>query len=253
MVRCFSLAIIATLFGTFGCAPNAADNAAPAKALKSNDGELEAATLSANPKSKSTDMRSLGKFLCKGREYRVESAEIMAGISDPYWCDKYNKGKDKDLSWLISIETQTDDPAFPGPNVDIGLPIKISNWHNLAPYEKAWTEAVDAATGEGYGTMYIFDHQSIAPGRVQIKSRDGVQFQVVASGKNEEGIDFSLEVTAVFREIRVRGSEKDTDETILARLKSQLDDSNLSAAPFQLDHTYNSGVRMGEAIFSPKP
>lgn len=104
-----------------------------------------------------------------------------------------------------------------------------------------------------YASIYIFNHQRVAPGRLQIRSRNGVEFEVVASGKNEEGIEFSVEATAVFRGIRVRGSEKDTEETILARLKSQLEVSNLNAGPFKLRHRYESGVGMGEAIFTPKP
>jgi hypothetical protein len=49
----------------------------------------------------------------------------------------------------------------------------------------------------------------------------------------------------------VRGSERDSEETIRARLKKQIDDSNLVGTPFTLDFKYDSGVKAGTSFFSP--
>jgi hypothetical protein len=246
MSRLFQLALFATLIGALGCQPNAISKQ---NAPREDTKNVEAAEVPhATDISKTEVMPKVGTFICKGREYPIKSAKISAALADPYWCDKYNRGKGKSLRWFISIESEG------GPSVDFdGLPIQVTNWHKLAPFTTEWTETLDPATEDGYASMYISDHQWVAPGRLEIKSRDGVKFLVVASGKNEEGVEFSLAATAVFREIRVRGSEKDTDETILTRLKAQLDDSNLVAAPFVLHLQYSSGVRMGEAIFTPTP
>lgn len=244
------------LIGSWGCDASGGrvDSMASNPSTEESTADIEAQT--------NSGVALAGKFVFQGREYRIEKAEILAAISDPYWCDKYNRGQGKSLSWLIGFETASSGSRselgiaeFPGPNIDFdGLPIQIKNWHDLKGLEFKWKDPIDPATGEHLGTMYVHDHQSIKNGQVRITSMDGVIFHIVASGQNEEGQEFSIDAPAEFNSIRVHGSEMDNDESIRARLREQIDDSNLSGTPFKLDSDfkYQSGVRGGEAIFTPK-
>lgn len=227
MYRATILFVLATL--AFGCRPNTETSNRPAP------------------------MPSKSEFTFDGHEYQVVDAQIVAAIGDPYWCDTYNNGQGKSISWSISFETETDDDELSPPNVDFDvLPIRVKNWHYLVGYETQWTDPINAETDDRYGLTYVYDHQLISNGSIQIKKRDGARFQVVASGQNEEGQQFTINAAAEFKGIYVRGSEKDTDETIVDRLRQYIDDANLTGTPFKLDHNYDSGVRMGQSFYSPK-
>lgn len=158
------------------------------------------------------------------------------------------------ISWSIGFETESDnEDEFPPPHVDFdGIEISVKNWHNLVGYEAAWDKPINAQTDERYGMVYVYDHQLISDGRVHITGRNGTEFRIVASGKNEEGQTFSIDAPAVFKGIYVRGSERDSDETIRARLREQIDDTNLIGTPFKLDFKYDSGVKAGTSFYSPK-
>lgn len=195
------------------------------------------------------------KCVFDGDDYLIVSAEIVAVIADPYWCDTYNKGDGKGISWVISFETDSDDETLSPPIVDFdGLDLDVRNWHDLVGYKAKWTAPTNRASDERYGIVYVHDHQLISNGSVQILSRDGDMFHVVASGANEEGQAFAIDAKVRFTGVMVNGSDADTEETVRGRLKEFLDDENLVAAPFELRETpYDSGVRMGQAIYSPKP
>lgn len=198
-------------------------------------------------------MPSTSQFKVDGHEYQIVNAHIVAAIGDPYWCDTYNNGQGKSISWSISFETETDDNELSPANVDFDvLPIRVKSWHDLVGYETQWTDPINPETDERYGLTYVYDHQLISNGSIRITNRDGTIFQVVASGQNEEGQQFTINAAAEFKGIYVRGSENDTDETIRARLKQYIDDTNLTGTPFELDHKYDSGVRMGQSFYSPK-
>ncbi len=187
-----------------------------------------------------------------GRDYRIVSAKIFASIGDPYWCDTYNHGKGKPISWSIRFETESDDKELAPPNIDFeGIQITGRNWHDLRGYESHWSDPINSETGERYGMTYVYDHQLIRKGNVQISARDGVRFHVNASGQNEEGQHFAIDAPAEFAGIYVNGSEPDTDETIRDRLLTYIDDDNLTGTPFRLNHTYDSGVQMGQSFYRP--
>jgi hypothetical protein len=198
-------------------------------------------------------MPNKSQFTFDGHAYQIVKAEIMATIGDPYWCDTYNHGKGKAIAWFILFETESDDDELSPPSVDFdGIQIDVKNWHDLVGCQTQWTESINPATDDRYGMTYVFDHQLISKGRIQITARDGTRFQVVASGENEYGDKFAINAPAEFMGIYVRGSESDNDETIRARLKQYIDDVHLAGTPFKLGHKYGSGVRMGESIYSPK-
>src|SRR5262249_53268359 len=152
---------------------------------------------------------------------------IIAAISDPYWCDTYNNGQGKSISWSISFKTKTSDDELSPANVDFDvLPIRVKNWHDLVGYKIQWIDPINPETDDRYGLTYVYDHQLISNGSIQITRRDGTRFHIVASGKNEEGQQFTINAAAEFKGIYVHGSETDSDETIRARLKQYIDDAN---------------------------
>lgn len=208
-------------------------------------------------------MQKATQFVFGGDEYKIVQAQIYASIGDPYWCDTYNQGEGKAISWSISFETETeniepesesDEDELLPPNVDFdGIPVEINNWHELVGYQAKWKEPINKATGERYGMVYVYDHQLISNGRVRITGRDGTKFQVVASGQNETGERFQIDAPAEFTGIYVNGSEYDTNDSIRARVAKYIDDSNLRGTSFKLEGKYQSGVRMGSCFFSPTP
>jgi hypothetical protein len=199
-------------------------------------------------------MPNTSQFTFDGHAYQIVKAEITAAIGDPYWCDTYNHGKGKSISWFILFETESDDDELFPPSVDFdGIQIDVKNWHDLVGYQTQWTTPINPNTDDRYGMTYVYDHQLISRGHIQITGRDGAKFHVVASGQNEWGEGFAINAPAEFMGIYVRGSEIDNDETIRVRLKQYLDDVNLTGTPFKLSHKYDSGVRMGESFYSPKP
>lgn len=198
-------------------------------------------------------MASASKLVFDGREYKITKGEIVAALGDPYWCDTYNGGKGKSLGWSIEFETDSNDLDFPSPSVSFdGIQVDIKNWHELVGYQNQWTDAINSETDDRYGLIYVYNHQLISDGRIQIVARDRAKFRIVASGQNEEGQRFTVDGIADFKGIYVHGSEKDSEATIRARLRQYLNDENLTGSPFELDHKYDSGVKMGRAFYSPK-
>ncbi len=103
-----------------------------------------------------------------------------------------------------------------------------------------------------YGTTYVYDHQLIAKGNVNIVARDGDMFHIIADGQDLNEKEFKIDAIARFKGVYVDGSEKDTQESIDARLKQFLDLSTLVGSPFKLENEYGSGVKMGQSFFKPK-
>jgi hypothetical protein len=191
-------------------------------------------------------------FIFGDREYQLSKATISAAVGDPYWCDTYNHGKGKSISWLISFESETDDDDLSPPSVEInGIQPDVTNWHDLPGYETRWVEAINSETGKRCGLTYVHDHLLISIGRVQILNREGTKFRVWASGENEDGQRFTIDASAEFKGIYVRGSQTDSDKTIRARLNEHIGDANLVSTPFKLDGKYQSGVMAGSSFYSP--
>lgn len=198
-------------------------------------------------------MQSDSRLFLDGQPFSIKEGEIAAAISAPYWCDTYNRGNGKSISWAVTIKGASAPHDFQPPSIYFdGLRINVGNWHDLVGYEESWQDPIDEETGEEYGTIYVHDHQGIANGSIRIVERQGANFRVVAAGENEEGQRFEIDAVAEFLGVKVRGSEFDTNKTANARLRQFLDDSNLVASPFVLKHQYQSGVKMGDAFYTPR-
>jgi hypothetical protein len=197
----------------------------------------------------------MSRMVFDGTAYAIDHADIVAALPDPYWCDTYNKGKGKALSWSIRFEAKEkvldDEPR--SPNVEFnGLDfLKIKDWHDLVGTSVTWSKPVNETTGERYGTTYVFDHQLIMTGKLEITRRKGTVFSVVASGVNEESQKFEIDAPAKFTGVYVRASGKDNKKTIQSRLLEHLTLDNLRPAPMEFRQKYESGVKMGSAFYTP--
>lgn len=199
-----------------------------------------------------TQMSTKSTLMFDGRKYQISRARIFAVIPDPYWCDTYNDGANKGISWFINFQTADDSDQDRPRNIHFEkLPIRVRNWCNLTGFSTSWDTARDPGSGDSRGWIYIDSNILIDEGSVQIVSRNANTFRVVASGRNEEGGEFSIDASAQFVGVDVRGSGLDTDDSIRERLRDFLDDQNLEGTPFKTDRKYDSGVEMGNSVFRP--
>lgn len=226
------------------------DDAKPGKCKAQHD--LRYYILTTITASSLKQMPETSRLILDGYEYQIVEAEIVAAISDPYWCDTHNSGHDRSICWGIHIETDSDDDDRPPPSVEFNwFQGEFKNWHELAGYQSKWTEPINPDTGKRYGLIYVYDHQLITSGGIRITTRNGSRFHIVATGQNEEGQILSIDAPADFKGIYVHGSESDSDESIRSRLRKYIDDVNLSGTPFLLEGKYDSGIGRGESFFSP--
>ncbi len=209
----------------------------------------------ASKSSSSPEVTKKHQFVFDGNEYAIDRAEIVAVLPDPYWCDTYNNGQGKALSWSIRFEAKgreiSGDSLSPHVSFDGLNFLKVTDWRDLAGTSITWTEPVNDETGGRYGLTYLYDHQLIINGKLQVKLRDGTVFRIVASGENEEGQKFSINADARFVEVRVNGSEKDNDEQIRERLSKHLSLKHLKPTPFKIESEYDDGTKFGDAIYTP--
>lgn len=198
-------------------------------------------------------MQGTPRFVYDGQEYEFVTGEIGAVMSDPYWCDKYNGGKGKTISWFISFDGRSKTPGQPSPGLSLDyISIDALNWIDLVGFQTRWTSDWNEETNEGYGTITASYDQWISDGHIHIASRNGAEFYVVASGTDEQGKRFAVEGPAVLKGLHVYGSGLDTDETIRARVSDQIEIGNFQSTPFEVKpNNYSSGIAMGSATFSP--
>ena len=70
--------------------------------------------------------------------------------------------------------------------------------------------------------------------------------------RNAQDVPFSAEGWATFTGVGVNGSESDTEESLRKRLSQSLDIGDFTQGPLRRgSHTYNDGVGMTDAQFTP--
>lgn len=194
-------------------------------------------------------------FKIKDREFKIYEAKISATILDPYWYEKYGTEFDQEYFWSVSVSAEDrvfDDYSWePCASIEsILLPIR--NWHDIENTVHEWKEPE--------GSFTVFGHEDIYEARLEIGQRIGNKFRLNWKGLcdihwNEEfseRVPFEIECEAVFTGLGANGSEKDTDESVLNRVRKHLDTDNLKQHP--IDHKaykYQSGVGIASSSFAP--
>ena len=200
-------------------------------------------------------MPARSTFKLDGHRFAFKSCSIMAYLGDPYWCDKYNNGAGKELSWGMEFcaDSINLNDEFVAPQIDIdALPVDLKNWHQLSGVSVKGVKPINPRTEERYGMVYMYGHNQITKCTIHIRSRRLSRFRVSVSGRDEEGHTFEVDASVPFWGVRVGASEHDSAKTVTARLSDVLDVSNLTASRFKLrGHRYDSGVEMASMVFKP--
>ncbi len=194
------------------------------------------------PESVSNFRSAPSRFTFDGIDYEVAKAEITAAVAD-------SNGEGYKLYWgieFVSVDREVEGD-FISPCIDFSLQPNIANWHDLAGVKMQWSTPINPETDARYGLTYVYDHQLISSGSLEITSRDGDLFRIVASGQNEEGQKFEIDAPARFIGIFVRGTKSDNERTIQERLSRLIDASDLQGSRFELD----ADGKVGDSFYKP--
>jgi hypothetical protein len=202
-------------------------------------------------------------LLLRDRRFQIATAKITGAISDPYWCDKYNGGKGKELTWEIEVETKG--RMFDGeswrPNLGHSMVLPVRRWIDLEGQSRSWKVAVDRKTGEPNGSFYVFEHADIPRATLTFGRRKGNAFRIDWDGEchvhwsepYRKNVPFFLTALATFDGVDVHGSERDDKTAFRDRLGEYLDADDFRAGPIRRDeHEYKNGVRLASVHFPPK-
>jgi hypothetical protein len=203
-------------------------------------------------------------FHLKDLHFSIDSAEIIASIMDPYWNKQYNQSHEIQLNWSLDIETR--DKTIKGeiwaPHIyHETLHFPIRRWKDLSGQTVSWDSPFDEKTGEANGGFYVFEHEDISQATMIIAQRKGTRFKVQWEGlcnvfwdeDYRENVPFSIETWADFKGILVRGSERDTNETMSEHLSAFIDVADFHQHPIEhSSHKYESGVGMASSRFVPQ-
>lgn len=185
-------------------------------------------------------------------EFRIREATLAGIVNDPYWCDTYNGGADKELHWHLSIEAR--DKVVDG---DIqsplllhqDVPLAVTDWHAIEELTFRWTESDDVDAH-----LYTFESDVIAIGELHFGKRNGRKIAVTWRGETATFVEtFAVDAQVVFSGVEVRGNENDTDDSMRARLANYLELSNLVPNKMQTDDfAYDSGLKTAKSVFTPR-
>lgn len=195
-----------------------------------------------------------GVMIFDGREYMLETAEMVMTVPDPYGVEKYNPGRGKSIGFAITLEAEVQEVGdeWLSPHVDFdGLRCnQLFHWRDLGNVSEEWSEPTREPEGR-YGMTYLHDHQLITKGKVKVTHYAGSIFRVIATGTNEEGQVLFVDAPVKFNGVYVNGSKRDDAAALERRLSEQLSVADLKAGPVERYGKYDSGVEMCSVLYSP--
>ena len=196
--------------------------------------------------------------------FPIEGASLMGHMSDPYWCDTYNHGKEKELFWHLEVS------ATPGDDEDFAWYPTVSaqsarfpskDWRDLKGEEYRWDDAYDEQTGREHGGFYVHQHTEINQASLKFIERDGFTFGIQWDGlcdiywdePYDTDVEFSLQTSVSFLEVVVYGSERDTPESVRERFGEYLIADDFEQGELKaMAQPYQSGVGVTCCTFRPK-
>jgi hypothetical protein len=202
------------------------------------------------------------KLILRNKTFAIKSAKLAAAIPDPYWVRTYHPNGDDRLFWSLDVATEREaEGDMWGPRVyHENLHFPIRRWIEVANQVVDWAERYDEESGEPNGGFYVVEHGDIPRARMSFFERDGTSFRFEWAGACDvfwdeeygQDVPFAVAGWAGFTGVIVRGSESDTDESVLDRLAEYLDPRDFAQGPLRVDgHCYDSGVKMAQALFGP--
>lgn len=194
--------------------------------------------------------------------FEVQSATISCTLPDPYWIGRYNKGGNPAPFWSVHVNTHErvlfDSDRWEPYVYHESLFFDIRRWMELEGQCSEWETCDDC--GEANGGFYVYHHGDIHQGSLKFLKRAECEFHIHWSGSCEiswndeygDYVPFSIDTMATFTEVRVRGSEIDTTETLKLRLSQYLNTDDFTQEPIQFGSTYEDGKRMAHSVFRPR-
>lgn len=148
-------------------------------------------------------------FKLKNKEFMVEYAEISMCFFDKECCESMGQsGENKLLCFIeIDMEEKWIDEAWWSPRIyhNNGITLEIDSWKKLENLTLKWDSEVNER-GEEAGYLYVFEHEDVTSGQIQILERQGNKFKIRWTGKANvfwdeeygEDVPFELETIADF-------------------------------------------------------
>lgn len=202
------------------------------------------------------------RLTLRNKTFALKTAKLSAAIPDPYWSRTYNPSGDARLFWSLDVaaERETEGEMW-GPRVyHENLHFPIRRWMDVAGQVVEWSERFEEESGEPNGGFYVMEHGDISRARLRFPEREGATFRFEWEGACDvfwdeeygQDVPFSASGWVEFTGVIVRGSESDTDATLRDRLAEYLETRDFIQGPLCRDgHSYESGVKMAHAVFSP--
>lgn len=212
------------------------------------------------------NMIALNTLKLKNTEYKIVKAELTATIPDPYWIDTYNSSESKKIGWFLDIEAEPFDEsekALDGYGINISheyLTFNIKSWKEIEGKVVNWDTPFNEYD-EPNGNLYVFSHEDILNGNIEFSKRIGNKFITTWKGNGNifwddefgKNVPFELNCEVTFKEVIVRCSEKDDNESVIQRIVQNLDPKEFEISTIELQpHKYQSGVQMAEVKLFPK-
>lgn len=197
----------------------------------------------------------------RDRKFVISAGVVSATLEDPHWVARYDGPREPRLFWSICFDTvgQEFDREMWEPSSYIeALSLDIRDWRSLSGVRIEWKDRATAPEGSAF---YVFGHEPIKTGALSFGPRDKRTFQVHWSGgcdiywdeEFHQDVPFAISGTAEFAGVTANCSERDTLQSVTARLAAHLDLDCLHPGEFEvLPHSYQDGTRLARCRFLPK-
>lgn len=176
-------------------------------------------------------------FVFDGCKFEIANAELYAAVS--------NDGAT--ISWGMSVDAQENEienvPYSPALNIEFPR-LFLRRWIGISNKDFTFEESAK-------GTAYSIDHQKIVAGNISIGSFHEGYFNVSGNCVDAETLEFQFETRVLFVGVRVRCSERDTENSVWGKIQSHVDLDRLRQGLIDLHRTLDDGSRIGSCLFKP--
>lgn len=187
-------------------------------------------------------MKDMNCFKLKDRVFTVKQTEIFLAYQDKAMADAYVDPRGEGLYLFLGLYMNTNEYEdaegettewSPDLYHNSGIRIEVGNWKELAGMTFEWTSAHDENYAEA-GCLYVFGHEDVTAGKIEIQKREGDSFTIRWSGKGHvfwndeygENVPFEAEFTATLSQIRIKKIKQIkqvSDEELLKEVSEFID------------------------------
>jgi hypothetical protein len=151
-------------------------------------------------------------FKIRNKEFNVQEAQINMCFYDKEFCKRREENAEYKLLCFINVDMNDEwiDEAWWSPSLyhNNGIRLDIGSWKELEGITLTWNSEINER-GEEAGGLYVFEHEAVTSGKIEILERQENKFKIRWSGKgnifwdDEYGgnVPFELECMADFKGI----------------------------------------------------